>query len=132
MTASAGTRSISAWAIAAGEQSRTISRLASFAVFIADLPDEDSCAISCACAPWRVNAPGGYLSADPRSSTMPRFALPVFYVACSLALIQATSFAQEVRLVDSPPRDQRSPLYTSNREPLAPSPFIKLPIGSIE
>ena len=48
----------------------------------------------------------------------------------SLCLASAAS-AQVVSVVKSPPAE-RGALYTSNREPLAPSPFVKLPIGSIE
>jgi hypothetical protein len=34
--------------------------------------------------------------------------------------------------VRTPPTDQRNDFYVSNRPPLAPSPLVKLPIGSIE
>jgi len=37
-----------------------------------------------------------------------------------------------VRLIKSAPKDTRNSLYVSNREPLTVSPFVKLPIGSIE
>jgi hypothetical protein len=39
--------------------------------------------------------------------------------------------ADEVRSAASPPTDRRTALYVSNREPLAPSPFVKLPVGAI-
>ena len=37
-----------------------------------------------------------------------------------------------VAVVDTPPLLASNPLHTGNRAPLAPSPFIKLPIGSIK
>src|SRR5664279_4889610 len=37
----------------------------------------------------------------------------------------------DVKVVGSPGLASADPLYTVNREPLLPSPFIKLPIGSI-
>jgi DUF1680 family protein len=40
--------------------------------------------------------------------------------------------SEEVRSVPSPPTDQRTTLYPCNREPLAPSPLVKLPIGAIK
>ena len=51
-------------------------------------------------------------------------------VLVSLATVSA---AQEARVatVRQPPTDKRSAFYPSNREPLAPSPFVKLPIGAI-
>jgi hypothetical protein len=54
---------------------------------------------------------------------------------CALLLwrsAQAAGAAEEsVRSVRRIPADCRSRLYTSNREPLLPSPLIKLPIGQI-
>ena len=47
-------------------------------------------------------------------------------------LLAASAVAQDaVRTVSQIPADSRTPLYTSNREPLLPSPLVKLPIGSI-
>ena len=37
----------------------------------------------------------------------------------------------DVKVVSTPAPSSTQPLYTGNREPLLPSPFIKLPIGSI-
>jgi len=37
-----------------------------------------------------------------------------------------------VSTVDSPPTSSVNPFYTANRQPLTPSPLIKLPIGSIK
>ncbi len=41
------------------------------------------------------------------------------------------SAADTVSVVDRPPKGMRNGHYTSNRAPLLPSPFAKLPIGSI-
>jgi hypothetical protein len=43
----------------------------------------------------------------------------------------AAPTATDVRAVPAPATGSTSPLYTGNREPLLPSPFFKLPIGSI-
>src|ERR1035437_1820106 len=37
----------------------------------------------------------------------------------------------DVKVVSTPAASSSQPLYTGNREPLLPSPFVKLPIGSI-
>ncbi|MHC4388509.1 MAG: hypothetical protein ACYSX1_07865 [Planctomycetota bacterium] len=37
-----------------------------------------------------------------------------------------------VRVVKRPPMDRRNGYYVSNRSSLAPSPFVKLPIGAIK
>jgi hypothetical protein len=54
-------------------------------------------------------------------------------VSISLFLLLGDSMIanDEVRVVAAPPASARSALYVSNREPLAASPFVKLPIGSI-
>jgi DUF1680 family protein len=39
--------------------------------------------------------------------------------------------AADVRSVSAPPADHSTTLYPTNRDPLAASPFVKLPIGSI-
>ena len=50
-----------------------------------------------------------------------------------LAITLACSAAEQPRIacVKQPPTETRSEFYPSNRDPLAPSPFIKLPIGAI-
>jgi hypothetical protein len=40
--------------------------------------------------------------------------------------------AQEIAVLDHPPTDKRNSHYVSNRAPLLPSPFAKLPIGAIK
>ena len=37
----------------------------------------------------------------------------------------------DVKVVSTPAASSSQPLYAGNREPLLPSPFVKLPIGSI-
>jgi hypothetical protein len=44
----------------------------------------------------------------------------------------ASAAEARVRCVLTPPTDRRTDLYVSNREPLAPSPLVKLPIGAIK
>ncbi|HZR17118.1 MAG TPA: beta-L-arabinofuranosidase domain-containing protein [Verrucomicrobiae bacterium] len=48
-------------------------------------------------------------------------------VFCAPAAAAPDGFA----VVHTPPQNSRTALYTSNREPLEPSPLVKLPIGSI-
>ncbi len=55
-----------------------------------------------------------------------RSTLPAF-----VFLIAATPCLAEVRVVDTPATTTRNSHYASNRQPLAPSPLVKLPIGSI-
>ena len=51
---------------------------------------------------------------------------------CLIALLCVCACrADEIRSVISPPTDRSSPHYPTNREPLAKSPFVKLPIGAI-
>jgi hypothetical protein len=50
----------------------------------------------------------------------------------ALAALVGPAWADEVRSVPSPPKDQRTSLYPSNRAPLLPSPLVKLPVGSIK
>jgi hypothetical protein len=53
----------------------------------------------------------------------------------SLVLLLAATLpavADDIRGADSPPTDRRTTLYVSNREPLAPSPLVKLPVGAIK
>lgn len=53
-------------------------------------------------------------------------------LACFSLLLMFAPFAlAEVRAVSSPPTDRSTSLYPTNREPLAKSPFVKLPIGAI-
>ena len=56
----------------------------------------------------------------------PQLSLPVFVL-----LMTGTACLADVRVVDSPATATRNNHYVGNREPLAPSPFVKLPIGSI-
>lgn len=46
---------------------------------------------------------------------------------CGAACVDAS-----VKVVPAPPAASTNPFYTGNREPLLPSPLIKLPIGSIK
>ncbi len=63
----------------------------------------------------------------------------ILCVAANLALPQlvhaqaaeSSTIRLEAKTVHSPPLSPGDALYTANREPLAASPFIKLPIGSI-
>jgi DUF1680 family protein len=48
-----------------------------------------------------------------------------------LLSLACTCGAAEVRSVSAPPPDRSTTLYPANRDPLAPSPFVKLPIGAI-
>jgi hypothetical protein len=48
-----------------------------------------------------------------------------------IVLIASAAAGQQVRIVQSPPKDLRTPLYVSNQAPLLPSPLVKLPIGAI-
>src|SRR2546421_6725119 len=48
-----------------------------------------------------------------------------------MLVFPALTFAQEVRTVTAPPLDKRTTLYASNKPPLLPTRFIKLPVTSI-
>lgn len=50
----------------------------------------------------------------------------VFAAASSAAMA-----AEAIRAVDRPPADSRNSFYISNRDPLRPNAFVKLPVGSI-
>ncbi len=50
---------------------------------------------------------------------------------CIGCLVLAGCGQMTVRVVKKPPSNRRNSFYVSNRPPLAPSPFVKLPIGSI-
>ena len=52
----------------------------------------------------------------------------VFLLVADTAL---AADAPRVACVKQPPTDARNVFFVSNREPLAPSPFVKLPIGAI-
>jgi len=43
----------------------------------------------------------------------------------------AASVATDVKVVSTPAAGAANPFYVGNREPLLPSPLVKLPIGSI-
>ena len=44
---------------------------------------------------------------------------------------RAAADGTDVKVVSTPAASSSQPIYTGNREPLLPSPFVKLPIGSI-
>ncbi|HPD13548.1 MAG TPA: hypothetical protein PLE19_01270 [Planctomycetota bacterium] len=50
-----------------------------------------------------------------------------------LAVVALASAGEEARVscVKAPPLDKANAFYVSNKPPLAPSPFVKLPIGAI-
>ena len=48
-----------------------------------------------------------------------------------LVSLSAMSFAAEMTIVDRPDASGRIDHYTANRQPLAPSPVVKLPVGAI-
>lgn len=41
-------------------------------------------------------------------------------------------YGQDIAVLDKPPTDSSNSHYVSNRAPLPPSPFVKLPIGAIQ
>src|SRR4051812_31147728 len=49
-----------------------------------------------------------------------------------LVVVTCSATAAEVRSVPAPPLDRSTSLYPTNRDPLTPSPFVKLPIGAIK
>src|ERR1019366_3854440 len=49
----------------------------------------------------------------------------------SPASCEAAPVGTSVKVVTTPSSSSANPFYTGNREPLAPSPLIKLPIGQI-
>jgi hypothetical protein len=57
-------------------------------------------------------------------------AVSVWLLAAALACSAAED--AQVACVRQPPLDKRNEFYASNRSPLAPSPFVKLPIGAIK
>jgi hypothetical protein len=60
------------------------------------------------------------------------FSMRSCYAALLLLTLAFPTPADEVRSVPSPPTDQRTALYVSNRAPLLPSPLVKLPPGAIK
>jgi len=54
-------------------------------------------------------------------------------IALLIAASSVVALADDTRIssVKRPPVEKRNPFYVSNREPLLPSPLIKLPIGAI-
>jgi len=55
----------------------------------------------------------------------------ILFIVVLLAVI-APSMADEVSVMPVPDASQKNSFYVGNREPLLPSPFMKLPIGAIE
>jgi hypothetical protein len=53
------------------------------------------------------------------------------FLSFSAIAVHNAAGAERLAVVDAPPASGRSTLYPSNREPLTPSPLIKLPVGSI-
>ena len=51
-------------------------------------------------------------------------------IMCSFQTMPAGAMTAGV--VDKPDTDAKNDFYAGNREPLLPSPFIKLPVGAIE
>ncbi|HWW03261.1 MAG TPA: beta-L-arabinofuranosidase domain-containing protein [Candidatus Acidoferrum sp.] len=55
----------------------------------------------------------------------------LFFSSLSQSVGVAAANQTEVTVLDSPPASSSNQFYTANRAPLQPSPFLKLPIGSI-
>jgi len=55
----------------------------------------------------------------------------ILFALCIGCLVVAGCEQLEVRVVERPATDRANSFYVSNRAPLAPSPFAKLPIGAI-
>jgi len=56
----------------------------------------------------------------------------LMFLVVVIACVALGGEEAKVRCVKAPPKDRKNPFYVSNRPPLAPSPFMKLPIGSIK
>ncbi|MCX5685140.1 MAG: hypothetical protein NT049_15865, partial [Planctomycetota bacterium] len=56
----------------------------------------------------------------------------VFSILLALGAACLAADEPQVSVVDRPRTDARNAFYPSNREPLAPSPFAKLPIGAVK
>ena len=63
---------------------------------------------------------------------MNRPSLLVASVVLSAAVAGYAAAETRIESVPRPPTDVRTALYPSNREPLAPSPLVKLPIGAVK
>jgi len=59
--------------------------------------------------------------------------LTLIFISCVQSSLRTNAASDDlsVRAVDRPVGTTNNSFYTANREPLSPSPFIKLPIGSI-
>ena len=66
-----------------------------------------------------------------RPNHTPPGTLANLVLVAALLVVSVQARAQEVRAVQGPPPNSRSSLYSSNKDPLAANPFVKLPIGSI-
>ena len=56
-----------------------------------------------------------------------------FHCGCNEAKLTDQSVnLGKIRVVERPDTDRKNQFYVSNRKPLLPSPFIKLPIRSVE
>ncbi len=54
------------------------------------------------------------------------------WIKClALLCVSSSCYSQKVTIVQSPPMSARNSYYVSNRDPLQPTPLIKLPVGSI-
>lgn len=78
------------------------------------------------------------MNACPVLSTLPRLVHPALVSVLPLAVALAVSnptrsalAAGSVTVVDSLPASGTNHFYIANRAPLTPSPFVKLPIGSL-
>jgi hypothetical protein len=65
-----------------------------------------------------------------RCAAVMRVSLTAFATAVFTSSSMAASQLSEARVVDRPPATAEA-VYTGNRAPLVPSPFVRLPIGSV-
>jgi len=75
---------------------------------------------------------------DPSTGELPKnrtnrtgFTIVAPIAALILSMLPAPIRAVETQVLSTPAPGSGAPLYTSNRAPLTPNPFFKLPIGSI-
>src|SRR5690242_1001835 len=80
--------------------------------------------------PGRTNRAADGTTRGRRIRSMRNVLLAVVGLLCACLPVAAESAV--VESVASPPRDRRTTLYVSNRAPLAPSPFVKLPPGAVK